>query len=119
MAEQTSARPQRKMSTSGESVYKVLGLEKGASAEEIKKSPLFVFKGLASAGGPDVPPTRPLLTHHTAGKCPKIILRDAAIISISGKEEIWAKIRLNFIKLTNLRHSDYPSVFYRLLMIYF
>lgn len=38
MAEPNSARPQRKMSTAGESVYKVLGLEKGASAEDIKKA---------------------------------------------------------------------------------
>lgn len=38
MAEPNAARPQRKMSTAGESVYKVLGLEKGASAEDIKKA---------------------------------------------------------------------------------
>lgn len=31
-------RPQRKMSTAGDSLYKVLGLEKGASPEEIKKA---------------------------------------------------------------------------------
>lgn len=43
MAEQNSSRPQRKMSTSGESVYKVLGLEKGASAEEIKKAYRWIF----------------------------------------------------------------------------
>ena len=35
---QPSDRPQRKMSTSGNSLYKVLGLEKGASAEDIKKA---------------------------------------------------------------------------------
>lgn len=38
MAEPNPTRPQRKMSTAGESVYKVLGLEKGASAEDIKKA---------------------------------------------------------------------------------
>lgn len=31
-------RPQRKLSTAGDSLYKVLGLEKGASAEDIKKA---------------------------------------------------------------------------------
>lgn len=43
MAEPNSARGQRKMSTAGESVYKVLGLEKGASAEDIKKAYRCVF----------------------------------------------------------------------------
>lgn len=38
MAEPNPSRPQRKMSTAGESVYKVLGLEKGASPEDIKKA---------------------------------------------------------------------------------
>lgn len=33
-----AAEPQRKMSTAGESLYKALGLEKGASPEEIKKA---------------------------------------------------------------------------------
>lgn len=37
-AKQPSDKPQRKMSTAGESLYKVLGLEKGATAEDIKKS---------------------------------------------------------------------------------
>ena len=32
-----NAGPQRKLSTKGESLYKVLTLEKGASAEEVKK----------------------------------------------------------------------------------
>lgn len=31
-------KPQRKMSTAGDSLYKVLGLEKGASADDIKKA---------------------------------------------------------------------------------
>lgn len=31
-------RPQRKLSTAGDSLYKVLGLEKGASADDIKKA---------------------------------------------------------------------------------
>lgn len=31
-------RPQRKLSTAGDSLYKVLGLEKGASPEDIKKA---------------------------------------------------------------------------------
>lgn len=54
MAEPNSARPQRKMSTAGESVYKVLGLEKGASAEDIKKAyrcvllHLYPLEGFAS-----------------------------------------------------------------------
>ena len=38
MAEPIAGRPQRKMSTAGESLYKVLGLEKGASLEDIKKA---------------------------------------------------------------------------------
>lgn len=31
-------RPQRKLSRAGDSLYKALGLEKGASAEDIKKA---------------------------------------------------------------------------------
>jgi DnaJ family protein C protein 5 len=31
-------KPQRKMSTAGDSLYKILGLQKGATADEIKKA---------------------------------------------------------------------------------
>ncbi|XP_060947643.1 dnaJ (Hsp40) homolog, subfamily C, member 5 gamma a isoform X1 [Limanda limanda] len=55
MAEPNASRPQRKMSTAGESVYKVLGLEKGATAEDIKKA----YRKLALKYHPDKNPDNP------------------------------------------------------------
>lgn len=50
-----SNRPPRKLSTSGDSLYKTLGLEKGASSEEIKKS----YRKLALRYHPDKNPDNP------------------------------------------------------------
>ncbi|XP_055041567.1 dnaJ (Hsp40) homolog, subfamily C, member 5 gamma a isoform X1 [Misgurnus anguillicaudatus] len=52
---QPSDRPQRKMSTAGESLYKVLGLEKGASGEDIKRA----YRKLALKYHPDKNPDNP------------------------------------------------------------
>ncbi|KTG47167.1 hypothetical protein cypCar_00003177 [Cyprinus carpio] len=50
-----SDRPQRKMSTTGDSLYKVLGLEKGATAEDIKRA----YRKLALKYHPDKNPDNP------------------------------------------------------------
>uniref|UniRef100_UPI0009B33A07 dnaJ homolog subfamily C member 5-like n=1 Tax=Monopterus albus TaxID=43700 RepID=UPI0009B33A07 len=55
MAEPSSSCPQRKMSTAGESMYKVLGLEKGASAEDIKGA----YRKLRLKYHPDKNPDNP------------------------------------------------------------
>ncbi|KTF90298.1 hypothetical protein cypCar_00008589 [Cyprinus carpio] len=54
-AKPPSDRPQRKMSTTGDTLYKVLGLEKGATAEDIKRA----YRKLALKYHPDKNPDNP------------------------------------------------------------
>ena len=61
MAEPNQRPPARKMSTAGDSLYKVLGLEKGATAEDIKKAYRCGRKG--EGGGEEKEGEVPLLVH--------------------------------------------------------
>ncbi|XP_045919626.1 dnaJ (Hsp40) homolog, subfamily C, member 5 gamma b isoform X1 [Micropterus dolomieu] len=71
---------QRKMSTAGESLYKVLGLEKGASPEEIKKA----YRKLALRHHPDKNPDNP-----EAAEKFKVINNANSILSDENKRKIY------------------------------
>ncbi|XP_070777140.1 dnaJ (Hsp40) homolog, subfamily C, member 5 gamma b isoform X1 [Enoplosus armatus] len=73
-------RPQRKMSTAGDSLYKVLGLEKGASPEEIKKA----YRKLALRHHPDKNPDNP-----EAAEKFKVINNANSILSDENKRKIY------------------------------
>ncbi|KAM6968909.1 dnaJ (Hsp40) homolog, subfamily C, member 5 gamma b isoform 1-T1 [Tautogolabrus adspersus] len=73
-------RPQRKMSTAGDSLYKVLGLEKGATPEEIKKT----YRKLALRHHPDKNPDNP-----EAAEKFKVINNANSILSDENKRKIY------------------------------
>ncbi|KAM7403508.1 hypothetical protein PAMA_004121 [Pampus argenteus] len=73
-------RPQRKMSTAGDSLYKVLGLEKGASQEEIKRA----YRKLALRHHPDKNPDNP-----EAAEKFKEINNANSILSDENKQKIY------------------------------
>ncbi|XP_070698875.1 dnaJ (Hsp40) homolog, subfamily C, member 5 gamma b [Pempheris klunzingeri] len=73
-------RPQRKMSTAGDSLYKVLGLEKGASQEDIKKA----YRKLALKHHPDKNPDNP-----EAAEKFKVINNANSILSDENKRKIY------------------------------
>ncbi|XP_044022700.1 dnaJ (Hsp40) homolog, subfamily C, member 5 gamma b isoform X2 [Siniperca chuatsi] len=73
-------RPQRKMSTAGDTLYKVLGLEKGASPEEIKKA----YRKLALRHHPDKNPDNP-----EAAEKFKVINNANSILSDENKRKIY------------------------------
>ncbi|XP_025911675.1 dnaJ homolog subfamily C member 5G [Apteryx mantelli] len=76
------SRPQRKLSRAGESLYHVLGLEKGASPEEIKKA----YRKLALKYHPDKNPDDP-----AAAERFKEINSAHATLSDEGKRRIYAE----------------------------
>ncbi|KAK6297441.1 hypothetical protein J4Q44_G00320240 [Coregonus suidteri] len=79
-AEPNRPGPQRKMSTTGESLYKVLGLEKGASADDIKRA----YRKLALKYHPDKNPDNP-----EAADTFKEINNANSILNDDGKRRIY------------------------------
>ncbi|KAM9842200.1 dnaJ (Hsp40) homolog, subfamily C, member 5 gamma b isoform 2-T3 [Aulostomus maculatus] len=80
MEDSSRAQQQHRMSTSGDSLYKILGLEKGASPQDIKKA----YRKLALKHHPDKNPDNP-----EAAEKFKVINNANSILSDENKRKIY------------------------------
>lgn len=101
MADANSRATQRKMSAAGESLYKVLGLEKGATAADIKKA----YRKLALRYHPDKNPDNPEAVEKF-----KEINRANSILNDEGKRRVYDEIGSMGLYLSEQFDDDNYSI---------